>query len=124
MALCRGPQKSSSRSPPCRVSKKYEAVLAKKRGYKTSINYSSNHSFSGLSHTTRAGNTDVGKGFVGKISAPELLPSQIMSFSLQLWRRNPSRITPYDQTMPRPAGILQQTGLFPSFLPFFVRIAV
>ena len=31
-----------------------------KEATKTSINYSTNHSFSGLSHTTRAGNTDVG----------------------------------------------------------------
>lgn len=45
----------------------------------------------------RAGNTDVGKRFVGKISAPELLPSQLMSFSVCSWKRNPGkkwRLTP------------------------------
>lgn len=46
----------------------------KKKKLQDSIKISSNHSFSRLFHTTEAGT--VAEGFVGKISAPELLPSQ------------------------------------------------
>lgn len=75
--------------PVKEIGKCGEAKKKKKTGDKTVRKCSSNHCVSSLLH--RAGNTDVAQLFVGKISAPELFPSHLMSFSVRSSKRNPGK---------------------------------